>query len=481
MKHASLFSGIGGFELAASWMGWENVLSCEIDPFCQKVLHHHFPTTTLYGDIRTTDFTKYRGAIDVLTAGTPCQPAPAAGKKRGTDDNRWLWGETFRAMREIRPTWCIFENVKGLTSLEQGVVFDRLLTEMEDAEYEVQTFNIPACAVSAPHRRERIWMVAHSKRLSGERRGEAGDMAGEGGEAESEARERERGRDAAVDCGADAPHPDNERLQERHGQRASAERQCNAESQCGDRSEAWRRENWLQAAQRFCCLYDGVPDRLAGFGLDETHAIMSYILFLRDYFYGTETSTRTREILSELQKATSSESFSELLRRFDPLQEEKILRCAVHGESNDERECNEGNLSAKSQKIHRKELRKMWHKQAAEYPPYQRGLERQCSCEFDDIVRELSSPIALADWKERAEKATNILFSMWKESGGERVLHEPLQALHEVWKSVTDKEIGSFRRHYYQRGDNRKESLKAYGNAIVPQVAYQIFSSLPRS
>ena len=101
--------------------------------------------------------------IDILTAGIPCQPASCAGKRKGKGDDRWLWGETFSIIRKIHPRWIILENVRGILSLERGVVFDNLLSELESYGYEVQPFIIPACAVNAPHRRDRVWIVAHTE------------------------------------------------------------------------------------------------------------------------------------------------------------------------------------------------------------------------------------------------------------------------------------------------------------------------------
>lgn len=176
IKHASLFSGIGGFDLAAKWMGWENVLSCEIDPFCQKILKYHFPTTTHYGDIRQLDGTKYQGQIDVLTGGFPCQPFSTAGRRRGTEDNRFLWPQMLRVIREIQPTWIVAENVRGIVSIDSGLVFERVCSEMEANGYEVQPFCIPACAVGAPHKRDRMWFIAHRKSKQCERGEQCGSV-----------------------------------------------------------------------------------------------------------------------------------------------------------------------------------------------------------------------------------------------------------------------------------------------------------------
>lgn len=182
--HASLFSGIGGAEIAASWLGWDNVFHCEIQEFQQKVLEYWFPNSISYEDITKTDFSRWRGRIDVLTGGFPCQPFSVAGKRKGAEDNRYLWTEMLRAIRQIQPTWVIGENVAGILSMvqpgkeikvgrtddlfeedfiyrtEQQFTIDAICEDLECAGYSVQPFVIPACAVGAPHRRDRVWIVA---------------------------------------------------------------------------------------------------------------------------------------------------------------------------------------------------------------------------------------------------------------------------------------------------------------------------------
>lgn len=161
MTHASLFSGIGGFDLAAEWAGWTNAFNCEIDPFCRKVLKYHFPDAEQYEDIRTADFTIWRDHIDVLTGGFPCQPFSLAGKRKGTEDDRYLWPEMLRVIRTVRPRWVVGENVFGIVNWLEGMVFDKVCSDLEAAGYEVQPYIIPACGVGAPHRRDRCWFVAH--------------------------------------------------------------------------------------------------------------------------------------------------------------------------------------------------------------------------------------------------------------------------------------------------------------------------------
>jgi len=174
MRHGSLFSGIGGFDLAAEWMGWTNVFHCEWNEFGQRVLKHHFPKSKSYGDITQTDFTIHRGNIDILTGGFPCQPYSNAGKRLGKDDERHLWPEMLRVIRETSPRYVVGENVRGLTNWNGGLVFDEVQADLEAIGYEVLPFLLPACAVGAPHRRDRVWFIAYSdsctKRSSGSSR-----------------------------------------------------------------------------------------------------------------------------------------------------------------------------------------------------------------------------------------------------------------------------------------------------------------------
>jgi DNA (cytosine-5)-methyltransferase 1 len=162
MKHGSLFSGIGGFDLAAEWMGWENVFHCEWNPFGQRVLKHYWPNAESFDDITKTDFTKYNGTIDILSGGFPCQPYSAAGKRLGKADERHLWPHMLRAIEEIAPRFVVGENVRGLTNWNGGMVFDEVCTDLENLGYSVAPYLIPASAKNAPHQRERIWIVAYS-------------------------------------------------------------------------------------------------------------------------------------------------------------------------------------------------------------------------------------------------------------------------------------------------------------------------------
>ena len=184
ITHASLFSGIGGAELAATWMGWQNKFHCEINSFGRTVLDYWFSNSESYEDITKTDFTKWRGKINVLTGGFPCQPFSLAGRRKGAEDDRYLWPHMLRAIREIQPDWVVGENVNGIITMvqpgeetevanidnifEEGNIYrkvqrftlDEICESLEREGYQVQPIVIPACAVGAPHRRDRVWIVA---------------------------------------------------------------------------------------------------------------------------------------------------------------------------------------------------------------------------------------------------------------------------------------------------------------------------------
>ena len=174
IKVLDLFSGIGGFSLGLERAGMETVAFCEIDPFCQKVLNKHWPDIPIYEDVRTIK-DEYDGeAIELISGGYPCQPFSVAGMQKGKDDDRHLWPAMFDCVKHFRPRWVIGENVAGHINLG----LDCVLSDLESEGYETRTFVIPACSVNAPHRRDRVWIIAYAsitgswgdRKLSDERR-----------------------------------------------------------------------------------------------------------------------------------------------------------------------------------------------------------------------------------------------------------------------------------------------------------------------
>ena len=161
MQVGDLFAGIGGFSLGLEWAGMETVWQVERDEFCNQVLQKHWPSVRRYGDIHDFIEEAELGAVkpvDLIAGGPPCQPASVAGKRQGAKDDRWLWPETLRAVAALRPTWCLFENPLGFRSMG----LDDLLSDLAGLEYSAQPLDIPAAGVGAPHRRHRLWIIAHN-------------------------------------------------------------------------------------------------------------------------------------------------------------------------------------------------------------------------------------------------------------------------------------------------------------------------------
>jgi len=163
-----LFSGIGGFSLGLERAGFDTIAFCEIEPFCRNVLGKHWPHVPIAQDIRQLRYENgrlydaerviYEGRIDLICGGFPCQPFSVAGRKKGTEDDRNLWPEMFRIIQQAQPSWVVGENVANFVNL----AFTRTKIDLEHEGYTVQPFVIPACAIGAPHRRDRVWIVANT-------------------------------------------------------------------------------------------------------------------------------------------------------------------------------------------------------------------------------------------------------------------------------------------------------------------------------
>jgi len=163
MNHLDLFSGIGGFSLALERVGFKTVGFCEVDPYCRLLLQKHWKGVTIHHDIKKLEAKDIKEPIDILTGGFPCQPYSVAGKQKGTNDDRYLWPDMFRVIKEVKPTFVIAENVRGIINIQDGMVFETVCTDLESQGFEVQPFIIPAAGIGAPHKRERVWIVGYSK------------------------------------------------------------------------------------------------------------------------------------------------------------------------------------------------------------------------------------------------------------------------------------------------------------------------------
>ena len=164
MRCISLFAGIAGFDIAAEAVGWKTVAFVEWEEFPTMVLKKRFKNAEFYGDIDKFETEKYIGSIDIIFGGFPCQPFSVAGNQVGTDDPRYKWPAMLRVIREVGPRWVVAENVPGLLSWNNGLVLDTVLSDLEAEGYEtLPPFVLPACATNAPHRRDRVWIIARNK------------------------------------------------------------------------------------------------------------------------------------------------------------------------------------------------------------------------------------------------------------------------------------------------------------------------------
>lgn len=217
MQLIDLFSGIGGFSLAGHTLGWETVQFVEINPFCQQVLNYHFPGVPLHSDIKTFGLeelkkTNWNPAVcTILSGGFPCQPYSIVGKRKGKADERHLWPEMLRTIKEIQPDWVVGENVYGLLNWNKGMVLHEIKADLEAAGYYVMPPCIlPACGTNAPHKRYRVWIIAHSRCDGHELRKLRQDRYAES-EVGSEKNKRERIRGNARRIGEQGIAPDTDK------------------------------------------------------------------------------------------------------------------------------------------------------------------------------------------------------------------------------------------------------------------------------
>lgn len=447
LTHIDLFAGIGGFSLAAGWTGFRTIAFCEIDPFCQEVLCQRFGAVAdtehdgltspkgryrrsescsgrekesdgpeqssrsnsqspiLISDIRTLDGSRFRGAT-LLTGGFPCQPFSCAGKRKGKADDRYLWPEMLRVIHEARPAWIIGENVAGIKTMEfqesifgveisnndeEGsigrytIVLDEICTQLENIGYEVQPIIIPACAVNTPHRRDRVWIIAHSQ---GD--GLSGDYDGE----KVSIKERK------LFCN-----------RQKEPNMGGVYRQ-------GDNGQSKWRENWPEVATRLCRVDDGLPRRVDGGKINETLRIL----------WGGNSSTTVVQWKIRFYFQESPVLRDTLLRRLDFISKQS-----------EEKE----RKKARPSQISIDDLLRLW-------PDVKFTEASQRREHFEQYVREHTNLMSELPQRGTHEK--------WDMGNG--------------WVQRTD-----IPRDQARNGD-RVNRLKALGNAIVPQVAYEIIKAI---
>ena len=349
LTHLSLFSGIGGLDLAAEWAGFRTVGQCEWADYPRAVLEKHWPGMPRWRDIRTLtgdDFYAKTGlrTVTVLSGGFPCQPFSTAGKRRGKEDDRYLWPEMLRVIQEIRPAWVVGENVAGIVSM----ALDTVLSDLESIGYTCQAFVIPACAVDAPHRRDRVAIIAHSDcDDGGSRWAESTGQQGSKLHGTPDAGWKTKSHGSACECGSDVANTDGGTVRDDCHDRRTSDRKVNeavnagvfggteeSDTDCDNRSRNVRRECELPAIERNgrCRSYftGGAPEYGGGEwwpaepDVGRSHDGFSCWL---DGIGGLSDAAKARagEILRNLRKETYSEAIQWAVGRFDGISETEIL------------------------------------------------------------------------------------------------------------------------------------------------------------
>lgn len=508
MNHIDLFSGIGGFALAACEVWGEdyhNILFCDNNRFCQEVIKKNFgKDSVIYGDIREltrerviadTDRGRHVHGqpeiqsaeghdkaqrkpiasirtpglqIDLLTGGFPCQPFSQAGKRRGTEDDRYLWPEMLRVIKDFRPRWIIGENVAGILSMAEfgddtqvatetdlfgnrtdihtqrgrGILFG-IIGELEQIGYAVQVFVIPACAVGAPHRRDRVWIVAHSfNRGPQERRAETNRKM-----------ERcEEGRETPGNLGTeikksgcfDLGDPQSKGFSvgdARKISRSKTDKECERPVSRNSTPKQFD-QNWLEVATGFCQLDDGVSN-----WLDRC------IEAILGDDYAKKINADGSQDLLVLQKEIQKEKVWEKLGRPHSVEEKEILLSLLRRVEKESHRPN--HLPQKGEENQNGGLRGLWQPIECRKSPQGREYQKQLAEELEKIVPSLSHEIAL----EIAKAWSNLSFA---------------------YSSMISPAVRVDGLELTKAG-HRVERLKALGNAIVPQVAMEIMRAIRES
>ena len=345
LTHLSLFSGIGGLDLAAEMAGFRTVGQCEWADYPTKVLGKHWPDVPRWRDIRTLtgeSFYEKTGmrTVDVISGGFPCQPFSVAGKRRGKEDDRYLWPEMLRVISELRPTWVVGENVAGIVNM----ALDQVYADLENEGYTVQAFIIPACACDAPHRRDRCAIVANCnnrQRITEDETIQAGwTSVGYGGEESLAHTDRNR-----------LEKPWVQRLQEKQGVPASD-------------------GGWWPAEPNVGRSLDGVSCWLDGIG-----------------GLSNEAKERAREILRNLREETVSETVQWTIGRFNSISKAEVLLAFL---CEYEEECNGSRISLESRTISERKLRDLWRTIEFARTSHRREYHSQLAREYSDALFRLS-------------------------------------------------------------------------------------------
>ena len=276
LQHLDLFSGIGGFSLGLEATGgFETKAFCDIEKYPRQVLQKHWPHVKQYEDIKELNYERLKAdgidSIDIITGGYPCQPFSVAGRKKGEEDPRHLWPEYFRLVKELRPTWVIGENVSGHIKLG----LDTVIEDLESEDYAVRPFSISASSIGANHQRERIWILAHSRRSQWPRAEQRGENENETRKENANQFER-----SSSTSEVDVANTDDERLQRQWQSRNQFTPRFNSSRESSEEGQGTVGQGWWESEPNMGRVAHGIPkrvDRLKSLGNSLIPQIPYYI------------------------------------------------------------------------------------------------------------------------------------------------------------------------------------------------------------
>lgn len=461
MRVLDLFAGIGGLALGLEWAGMETAGLVEIEPFCRSVLAFHWPSVPMFSDVREVtgdEVAAACGAVDVVAGGPPCQPASVAGRRRGAADDRWLWPEYLRVVREVRPRWVVAENPLGIASLEP-LGLDWICGELEGAGYSVWPVVLGADDVGAPHRRKRVWVIgrlglADAKRGGlREQSGRSGGTGGAGTAKPGGVRET-----VAYSDGAGLEIRKRQRGYSR-AQQPSAQRADSARwpARPGEQQHEWEAPRLLEL---------GVGRDLARFSeWMDSHVIMGY---------GKKTPTRSAKGVCAMRRAADEEVLRQDTGGSNSILQKEVLQFGVHGACAHVERADVSGASPAFSARQSRDMREVRVGQDGGPPSHRRECREQSKSERDDAVPVLSHDLALGERENAAAKGA--VFCLRASSATSWDVSEALVPLFEVWRSASNKEkarlfcaVGpSLERRLRQRN---RAALRALGNAVVPHCA----------
>lgn len=444
MTHLSLFSGIGGLDLAAEWAGFTTVGQCEWADYPTKVLEKHWPDVLRWRDIRTLTKESFYGqtglrTVDVVSGGFPCQPFSVAGKRRGKEDDRYLWPEMLRVISELRPAWIVGENVAGIVNM----ALDQVYADLENEGYAVQTLIIPACAVDAPHRRDRCAIVAHCnnrQRIAEDETIQAGRTSVDYGCEDVAHPDR---------IGLQRERPSREQISRTRPEKAQPERRCDVLSDTDNEGRSLRWNGELPAVEEAEGIWTDHRGRTpeyvtgewwpaepnVGRSLDGVSCWLDGIGGLSN-----EAKERAREILRNLREETVSETVQWTIGRFNSISKAEVLLAFL---CKYEEECNGSRISLESRTISERKLRDLWRTIEFARTSHRREYHSQLAREYSDALFRLS------------HGAPSLMSEAWEDNTWENGIVRVATGV-----------------------PYRVDRIKCLGNAVVPQQFYPVFQAI---